>query len=512
MTSLEQTLARKIFLNPQGAGIEELCHAAGAQTSRRTIQRRLEEWSRLGWVIRSGKARATRYELSLAGRGGLLPEFAPQSGIFMRESREDQRGNPPASDGRIMSYGTDRTHAEKAATAGAVEIPAPAEGKSQPSMVPHPVLCAESLEARDIVRQPQALREPVGYRREFLDKYVPGQTWYLPENLRAHLRRAGQSDHMAALPPGTYARQVLDRLLIDLSWNSSRLEGNTYSLLETDHLIQLGKADAGRWVESQMILNHKAAIEFLVEAPSELGYNRYTLLNLHAILTDGLLKDPGAEGRLRLGPVGIGGSVFHPLNNPAVLEECFDIILQKTALIPDPLEQCFFLMVHLPYLQAFEDGNKRVSRLSANLPLIQRNLSPLSFVDVTARDYADGILSVYELNRVDVLRDLFAWAYERSAWRYATVRQEIGEPDPMQARYREEIKERVRETVVRLLDKPAAAHALRQWATRHVTAGDRDRFVEMVERQLLGLNEGNIARVKLRPSELAAWMPGWRSR
>jgi Fic family protein len=377
-------------------------------------------------------------------------------------------------------------------------------------MVPHPVLSDASKEARDIVRQPQALRQPVGYRREFLDAYEPGKTWYLPENLRDHLRRAGQSEHMAAMPPGTYARHVLDRLLIDLSWNSSRLEGNTYSLLETDHLLQMGKADAGRWVESQMILNHKAAIEFLVEAPSELGWNRYTLLNLHAILTDGLLKDGSAEGRLRLGPVGIGGSVFHPLNNPLMLEECFDLILKKTALIPDPLEQSFFLMVHLPYLQAFEDGNKRVSRLSANLPLIQRNLSPLSFVDVTARDYADGILSVYELNRVEVLRDLFAWAYERSAWRYATVRQEIGEPDPMQARYRDEIKERVRETVVQRLDKPAAAEALRQWAARNVTAGDRGRFIEMVERQLLGLNEGNIARVRVRPSELAAWLPAWR--
>lgn len=483
--------------------MEELCQAVGEGTSRRTIQRRLEEWARLGWVIRSGKGRATRYELGLAGREALLPEYGPQPGLSMREGEGDSI--PPAMP---WVQGANQSRQSYAP----VSTPAPAEGKSPPSMVPHPALSVESLEARDIVRQPQALRQPVGYRREFLDKYVPGQTWYLPENLRAHLRRAGQSDHMAALPPGTYARQVLDRLLIDLSWNSSRLEGNTYSLLETDHLIQLGKADAGRWVESQMILNHKAAIEFLVEAPSELGYNRYTLLNLHAILTDGLLKDPGAEGRLRLGPVGIGGSVFHPLNNPAVLEECFDIILQKTALIPDPLEQCFFVMVHLPYLQAFEDGNKRVSRLSANLPLIQRNLSPLSFVDVTARDYADGILSMYELNRVEVMRDLFAWAYERSAWRYATVRQEIGEPDPMQARYRDEIKERVRVTVVHRLDKPAAAHALRQWATQHVTAGDRDRFVEMVERQLLGLNEGNIARVRLRPSELAAWLPGWRSR
>lgn len=497
--------------------MEELCQALGEETSRRTIQRRLDYWGRLGWVIREGKGRATRYFLSNAGQQELAPDDAPKMPSMVM--REGDAETAPAS-----GYGTageKRAHKantaylqsparQTAAPAEGAPAPVAAAGPPPPSMVPHPALSEVSKEARDIVRQPQAFRQPVGYRREFLDAYEPGKTWYLPENLRDHLRRAGQSEHMAAMPPGTYARHVLDRLLIDLSWNSSRLEGNTYSLLETDHLIQMGKADAGRWVESQMILNHKAAIEFLVEAPSELGWNRYTLLNLHAILTDGLLKDGSAEGRLRLGPVGIGGSVFHPLNNPLMLEECFDLILKKTSLIPDPLEQSFFLMVHLPYLQAFEDGNKRVSRLSANLPLIQRNLSPLSFVDVTARDYADGILAVYELNRVEVLRDLFAWAYERSAWRYATVRQEIGEPDPMQARYRDEIKERVRETVVQRLDKPAAAEALRQWAARNVTAGDRGRFIEMVERQLLGLNEGNIARVRVRPSELTAWLPAWR--
>lgn len=93
-------------------------------------------------------------------------------------------------------------------------------------------------------------------------------------------------------------------------------------------------------------------------------------------------------------------------------------------------------MIHLPYLQPFEDVNKRVSRLAASIPLIRQNLSPISFVDVPARDYIDGLLGVYELNQIDLLRDVFVWAYERSSAQYAVVKQSLGEPDPFRLRYR----------------------------------------------------------------------------
>lgn len=86
-------------------------------------------------------------------------------------------------------------------------------------------------------------------------------------------------------------------------------------------------------------------------------------------------------------------------------------------------------MLHFSYLQPFEDVNKRVSRLAANLPFIRENLSPLSFVDVPERAYIEGLLGVYELNRIELLRDVFVWAYERSCARYSAVRQSLGEPD-----------------------------------------------------------------------------------
>ena len=485
----ETALAQILSSDPRGAGIEELARAS-KDCSRRTILRRLDEMLRLGWLERTGKARATRYRLTETGRGH-----------FFRRKPEQATASSPV------------VYSREPEGSGAFVMREPASDEKPPrdhSQAAELRLGVESKQLRDLIRQPLALRKPCGYRREFLEAYEPGKTAYLPEALRSHLHTVGQSEHMAALQPGTYARQVLDRLIIDLSWNSSRLEGSTYSLLETDHLLHLGRTvDPVRQLEAQMVLNHKAAIEFLVEAPEDLGFNRYTFLNLHAILTDGLLKNAKSEGALRTIPVGVGGTVFHPVNQPAVIEECFDLVLKKAAAISDPVECAFFLMVHLPYLQPFEDGNKRTSRLAANLPLVQRNMSPLSFVDVPVRDYTDGILAVYELNRVDLLRDVFAWAYERSAGRYASIRQEIGEPDPVQVRYRGEIKDRIREVVANRLGKLAAAESLRRWAAQNITASDRARFIEIVEERLLALNEGNIARVRVRPLEFAEWWPVW---
>ncbi len=463
---LAQKLLRILQRATQPLGIDELCQAFGSTASRRSILRRLEGLIAEGEVIRIGNARATCYEIASSrvaepGVGTTLPTPAPQPKSEVGES-------PPAGQGTSLQG------------------------------------------LRDQVRQPQALRRPAVYRPEFLAGYSPNSTAYLPNPLRQHLHAIGQSQHMAEMPAGTYARQVLSRLIIDLSWNSSRLEGSTYSLLETEHLLAKGRLeDLDRVQETQMILNHKSAIEFLVEAPGALAFDRYTVLNLHAILTDGLLKNPSAEGALRTVPVGISGTVFHPTQDQVLIGTCFDEILQKAAVIEDPFECAFFLMVQLPYLQPFEDGNKRTSRLLANLPLIQRNIAPLSFTGVPLREYTEGVIAVYEMNRVELLREVFVAAFEKSAGRYATIRQEIGEPDPLQVRYRLEIKEQVREVVVRRLPKRAAAAYLRDWARREVTTRDQAGLIELIEERLLGLNEGNLARVRVRPIEFAEWQPLW---
>ena len=365
---------------------------------------------------------------------------------------------------------------------------------------------------RDYVRQVPEARKPVGYDRDFLDRYRPNVTFYLTESERAHLASLGRP-RIAEQPAGIYARQILSRLLIDLAWNSSRLEGNTYSLLDTKRLIEFGEEAEGRaHLEAQMILNHKDAIEFLVSAADDIGFNRYTILNLHALLANNLLADPAAAGRLRYIAVGIERSAFHPLEVPQLIEECFDQILATAAAIADPFEQAFFVMVQLPYLQPFDDVNKRVSRLAANIPLIRSNLSPLSFADVPRQAYVEALLGVYELNRVDLLKDLFLWAYERSAARYTAVRQSLGEPDPFRLRYRTQLREIVADLIRRSAGRKEAVTRITAWAAERIDPADRERFVEITEAELTGLHEGNFARYQVRPSEFEAWRSVWEGK
>lgn len=368
----------------------------------------------------------------------------------------------------------------------------------------------EAQTIKDTIRNPLHERQPVGYQSGFLEAYRPNDTFYLPEATRHELNELGHSPNTDQ-PAGTHALKVYNRLLIDLSWNSSRLEGNTYSLLETERLLELGEAAEGKDArEAQMILNHKEAIELLVDQAEEIGFNHYTVLNLHALLAENLLADPQACGRLRSSPVGIQGTVFHPLEVPQLIEEYFRLILDKAGAITDLFEQAFFALVHLPYLQPFEDVNKRVSRLAANIPLIRHNLSPLSFVDVPTQAYIDGMLAVYELNHVELLRDVFVWAYKRSCARYAAVSQSLGEPDPFRLRYRIQIRELVADTVRKRLNKKEATAMIRQQASQGITLADQARFVEVVETELMSLHVGNIARYRLRPSEYETWRSTWR--
>jgi len=162
-------------------------------------------------------------------------------------------------------------------------------------------------------------------------------------------------------------------------------------------------------------------------------------------------------------------------------------------------------MVQLPYLQPFDDVNKRVSRIAANIPFIRANLSPLSFTDVPRGLYTHATLGVYELNRIELLRDVFIWAYERSAARYAAVRQSLGEPDPFRLRHREALRAVVAEVVRGRMDRKTAAGHIAAWTAANIEERDRDAFREVAETELLGLHEGNFARHAIRPTEFAAW-------
>lgn len=437
-----------------GATSSEIAATLGADVKKRTLQHHLKRLVEAGRVVRDGEGRWARYR---------APDPVPEA--LPGEPRVDEETVPLSPPGQ---------------------------------------------EVRAHIRQPLAARAPVGYRRDFLSAYRPGETFYLPADARARLAEIGARPVSGQEPAGTYARQILNRLLIELSWNSSRLEGNTYSLLETKRLIEFGQEAEGRdRLEAQMILNHKDAIEFLVGNAADIGFNRYTILNLHAILANNLLADERAAGRLRHIGVGIDGSVYHPPETPQLIAECFDELLEKASAITDPFEQSLFVMVQLPYLQPFDDVNKRVSRMAANIPFIRANLSPLSFADLPRGLYAHAMLGVYELNRIELLRDVFIWSYERSAARYAAVRQSLGEPDPFRLRHRDALRAIVAEVVRSRLDRRTAAAHVEAWAAQHVDEADRAAFREVAENELLGLHEGNFARYAIRPGEFAAWQAAW---
>lgn len=442
--------------HPTGASIEMIKSVLGEGAARRTLQRRLNELVKQGRLVAEGRKRGALYRMPAEASVTVTPEA----------------GAIKAEGGQVLAE---------------IYVPMSADGSR----------------LRDLVRRPLTLRTPVGYRREFLLNYRPNETWYLPDQTRTRLRGLGETPSTER-QAGTYARDVLGRLLIDLSWASSKLEGNTYTRLDTQRLIEHGEAAAGKDArETQMILNHKRAIEYLVDGADEVGYNIHTFQNLHALLSENLLADPGASGKLRERIVEISGTVFRPLAIPQQIDEFFRIVLDKAAAISDPFEQAFFLMVHIAYLQPFEDVNKRVSRLGANIPLLKHNLCPLSFIEVPERAYVEGTLAVYELNKVELLADVFAWAYERSCQQYRAIADSLPQPDPFKRMYRDVLTDVIGEIV----RKGWAADSLiiEREAANLVPADDRTRFVEMAIDELKGLHEGNIARYRLRLSEFRDW-------
>jgi fido (protein-threonine AMPylation protein) len=364
-------------------------------------------------------------------------------------------------------------------------------------------LSPEGQEIKEYVRQPRQMRTPVGYNQGFLEAYYPNETAYLPTELRDQLRKLGTPPD-GDRPAGTFARDIMSRLLIDLSWASSRLEGNTYSRLDTERLIEFGQAVEGKdALETQMILNHKDAIELLLSEAEPVDFTPYTIFSLHALLSDGLLEDSSACGRIRRRAVDIGGSVYRPIAMSQRLEELFGVIISMAREIRDPFEQAFFVMVHLPYLQPFEDVNKRVSRIAANIPLIRHNLCPLSFIDVPERAYVDAMLGVYELNRIELLRDVFVWAYERSCQQYLAVRRELVPPDTFRLRYRTALSEAVKAIILQF--QSPTRETVTAAIPPSVAEEDHDKFVKLVLEEFENLCEGNAIRFGIRPLEFAAW-------
>lgn len=407
-------------------------------------------------------------------------------------------------DGLVVAQGDGRGRRYFAA-----DVPSEAPSKTNiltnkgdvfPPFIP---VSADSQDILSYINQPLEARKPVGYQRDFLHSYHPNKTWYLSESLRRQLHKMGKTTDSQE-PAGTYSRAILNRLLIDLSWASSHLEGNTYSRLDTRELIEHGKSAQGKaTIETQMILNHKSAIELLVENIDSAEFNRYTLMNIHSALSENLLPNPADEGRIRQHAVDIGKSVYRPLSALVQIEEALNVLLNKANQISDAFEQSFFMMVHLPYLQPFADINKRTSRLAANLPLFRANLCPLTFLDVPEQAYSRATLGIYEMGRVELLRDLYVWAYERSTQEYSAIKQDLVEPDPLRLTWRDFIKQTIHQVVMSPEQDPFTL--IQQTVKTAIPTAEQNDLQALIVEELRRLHEGVLARYGLRPSEFSAW-------
>lgn len=443
----DNTLLSVLSQSPQSsAGV-----AAATGASLATSKRRLDALVRNGQVQRTGRARATRYAL-------------PVSHAW----RAEEPASPPV----------------------VTALPDPAA----------PPWSGASRALRTSLLRPLLTRKPVSYQRRFVDDYVPNQTFLLGETHARALAAAGRM--LGQQPAGTYARKVLEQLLIDLSWSSSRLEGNRYSLLATAELFKSG-SDGGD-ADAVMLLNHKRAIEFMVDAVPAYGLTQPIVRNLHAVLMQDLLDDADGLGAIRNLVVNIHGSTYLPAQAPALLVEMFASVIDKACLIKNPVEAAFFLWVNLAYLQPFADGNKRTSRLAANIPLLLYNCAPLSFLDVDQNDYALAMMGVYEFLDASLARDLFVWTYQRSVDKYAVVLAAAGLPDPLRLRYREALIEAMG-LVVR--ERQNAARTL---AGLGIPAADSAWFMAALLDEFKRLEIHNCARFRLPLRAAEDWIAAGR--
>jgi len=218
------------------------------------------------------------------------------------------------------------------------------------------------------------------------------------------------------LPPAIQKKE-LERLTIELSWKSSKIEGNTYTLLDTEKLILENKEARGHSKkEMQMILNHKDAFNFIHENKSHFKtLTRNNMEELHALLIKNLSVGLG----LRSKPVGVTGSIYKPLDNIHQISEAVSSLSAAVDRMQTPYAKALAALLGISYIQPFEDGNKRTARLMANALLLSYGCAPLSYRSVDENDYREAVFALYELNSVMPFKKIFIDQYDFAAKNYA---------------------------------------------------------------------------------------------
>lgn len=200
-------------------------------------------------------------------------------------------------------------------------------------------------------------------------------------------------------------RKEMERLGVDLSWKSSQIEGNTYSLLETERLLKDKQTASGKTKEEAiMLLNHKDALDFVLDIPDylkELSVHR--IEDIHSILT----KELEVDRNIRHRRVGITGTNYRPLDNEFQIREALEDTCTLVNGKDNVFEKALLTLVLLSYIQAFVDGNKRTARITSNAILIANGYCPISFRTVDSIDYKKAMLMFYEQNNIAAFKKIF---------------------------------------------------------------------------------------------------------
>ena len=222
-------------------------------------------------------------------------------------------------------------------------------------------------------------------------------------------------DNMSSLSEVEY-RKEMERLGVDLSWKSSQIEGNTYSLLETERLLKEKQTAQGKTKEEAiMLLNHKDALDFILDNPDylkELTVRR--LEDIHSILT----KELGVGNGVRKRRVGITGTNYRPLDNEFQIREALEDTCRLINGKDNVFEKALLALVLLSYIQAFTDDNKRTARICSNAILMAWGYCPISFRTVDSVDYKKAMLMFYEQNNIVSFKQIFIEQYEFAVKNY----------------------------------------------------------------------------------------------
>jgi Fic family protein len=202
----------------------------------------------------------------------------------------------------------------------------------------------------------------------------------------------------------------LERLAIDLSWKSSQIEGNTYSLLETERLLKEKETASGKTKEEAiMLLNHKDAIDFIVDNPGYLvPLSISKIEDIHSIL----VKDLSIDKNIRKRRVGISGTNYRPLDNEFQISEALNDACELVNKKENVFEKALLILVLISYIQPFTDGNKRTARIISNAILIHNKFCPLSFRTVDSVEYKKALLLFYEQNNISKFKEIFIDQFE----------------------------------------------------------------------------------------------------